>query len=279
MKPAAFEYVRARTIDEALSLLSDQAVEDSKIYAGGQSLGPMLNLRLARPGRLVDIRHVPELRTFEADTKRAVIGALWTHAEIEDGILNDPTMGFMRFVASGIAYRAVRNRGTMGGSLAHADPAADWVTATTVLNADMIVQSANGKKSVVPASEFIEGAFMPRLARHDILIAIRVPRLHEKTKWAYEKVCRKTGGFAKAIGAAIIDPKSGLCRVVAGAVQGRPILLERCSAALRDSGAESAIRCADDEVMSVLPYLSKPDCQVLCAAVRRSLANLAKQDM
>jgi aerobic carbon-monoxide dehydrogenase medium subunit len=125
MKPAPLDYVRPRSLEEAVAVLSDDSA-NAKIFAGGQSLGPMLNLRLARPGRLVDIRHLSELRAVHADSKFFSIGSTLTHAEIEDGAIEDFTRGLLPFVARGIAYRAVRNRGTIGGSLAHADPAADW---------------------------------------------------------------------------------------------------------------------------------------------------------
>ena len=129
MKPAPFEYARPQTVGEAVRLLA--ATPDAKVLAGGQTLGPMLNLRLAQPAVLVDIGRIPELAAVTEDRDAITIGATVTHAAIEDGRISDPTGGFLAQVARGIAYRAVRTRGTIGGSLAHADPAADWLSALT----------------------------------------------------------------------------------------------------------------------------------------------------
>jgi carbon-monoxide dehydrogenase medium subunit len=128
MKPARFAMARPRDLAAALSMIA-AADSATRIMAGGQSLGPMLNLRLIEPERVVDISTVPELRQIERADGSLVIGACVTHADIEDGRVPDVANGKMARVASGIAYRAVRNRGTIGGSLAYADPAADWVSA------------------------------------------------------------------------------------------------------------------------------------------------------
>ena len=142
MKSSAFELKHARTLGEATELLA-AADGDAKVLAGGQSLVPTLNLRLARPKLLVDIKRASGFRELAADDRVFSIGAGWTHAEIEDGVLEDPTRGLLRSVAHGIAYRAVRNRGTMGGSLAHADPAADWVSTLAALGATIVVQGGD----------------------------------------------------------------------------------------------------------------------------------------
>ena len=126
MKPAAFDYVRPATLPEALALLAE--VAEAKVLAGGQTLGPMLNLRLAQPPLLVDITRIAELAEVAEDGDGLWLGAIITHAAIEDGRVKDPTHGFLGKIAAGIGYRAVRTRGTIGGSLAHADPAADWLT-------------------------------------------------------------------------------------------------------------------------------------------------------
>ena len=125
MKPVAFDYARPARIDEAVALLA--ANPDAKILAGGQTLGPMLNLRLAQPALLVDITRIAELAAVHEDADAITIGATVTHAAIEDGRVPIRRGGFLSRVARGIAYRAVRSRGTIGGSLAHADPAADWL--------------------------------------------------------------------------------------------------------------------------------------------------------
>src|SRR5579862_2850801 len=141
MKPAPFAYQRPANLGEATAALSGDD-PDVKAIAGGQSLGPMMNLRLARPSRLVDISRLPELRAVSDGRDAAAIGAAVTHAEIEDGDAPDPLHGFLRHVAGGIAYRAVRNRGTIGGSLAHADPSADWLSALMAADARVVAARA-----------------------------------------------------------------------------------------------------------------------------------------
>src|ERR1700754_524742 len=137
MKPVAFDYEKPADLALAVNLLaSSEGV--GKIVAGGQSLGPMLNLRLAQPTLLVDVRALERLRDVTLTDDALVLGACTTHAAIEDGLVPDVTRGFMQRVAHDIAYRAVRNRGTIGGSLCHADPAADWVSAMMLLSAVFI---------------------------------------------------------------------------------------------------------------------------------------------
>ena len=173
MKSAPFTYTRAASVAQAIELL---AVEpDARLLAGGQSLGPMLNLRLARPTRLIDLKRASELRLLEADSRHLRLGACWTHAEIEDGTIEDPTNGLLPHVARGIAYRAVRNRGTVGGSLAHADPAADWLATMAVLGAAIIVQGSGGARRCA-ATTFVQGPFATVLGPAELIVAIEVPR-------------------------------------------------------------------------------------------------------
>src|SRR5882757_246857 len=139
MKPAPFGYERPRDLPAALAVLGE-AEGAAKIIAGGQSLGPMLNLRLVEPDLIVDISGLAELKQAERRGDELVLGACVTHADIEDGRIPDVTRG----VAGNIAYRAVRNRGTVGGSLSHADPAADWVSALSALGATLTLRSREG---------------------------------------------------------------------------------------------------------------------------------------
>jgi carbon-monoxide dehydrogenase medium subunit len=273
MKPAALDYTRARTLEEALSCLADGDGQ-AKIFAGGQSLGPMLNLRLARPARLIDIRHIPQLRAIEADSRVMSIGATWTHAEIEDGMIEDPTRGFLPYVARGIAYRAVRNRGTVGGSLSHADPAADWVSTMATIGANIEIRSVRRSTRSVPAQDFLRGAFAPQLEVDDLLCAIHIPRFSPDMRWGYYKVCRKTGEFAKAIGATVIDTRLDICRVVAGALNGRPLLLPRTTASLKQDGPDKAAGIVRDEIDDMLAALDNAHRQQITVAVQRSLAQL-----
>jgi carbon-monoxide dehydrogenase medium subunit len=222
VKPSRFEYERPADLAGAIALARR---EDSnvKILAGGQSLGPMLNLRLVQPEMLVDITGIPELKLFEESAAAIVVGACVTHADIEDGRVPDVTGGALREVARGIAYRAVRNRGTLGGSLAHADPAADWVASLAALGAEVLLRGPAGQRSLAIA-DFVTGAFEVALDPGEILEAVRIPRLSRSARWGYYKICRKPGELAQAIGAVLHDPERSLLRAVIGATESRPIV-------------------------------------------------------
>src|SRR3982075_3131389 len=156
MKAAAFAYQRPADLNAALALMANTDGM-TKIIAGGQSLGPMLNLRLVEPDLIVDIAGLSELKQVERSGNELVIGACVTHGDIEDGRIPDVTRGAMQRVAGAIAYRAVRNRGTIGGSLSHADPAADWISALSALGAKVSLRSAAGARDLL-VEEFITGA-------------------------------------------------------------------------------------------------------------------------
>ncbi|MDR6658456.1 carbon-monoxide dehydrogenase medium subunit [Tardiphaga robiniae] len=223
MKPAPFAYERPRDVASALAAMAGDGV--IKIMAGGQSLGPMLNLRLVAPDTIVDITGLAELKHVEVAGDELVIGACVTHADIEDGRIPDVTRGAMQRVASAIAYRAVRNRGTVGGSLSHADPSADWVSTFAALGATLSLRSASGARRVA-MKDFLLGALESVLQPGEMLEAVRVPAMSRSARWGYVKSCRKTGEFAHAIGAVLIDPEAGRARVVIGAVEAAPIIVD-----------------------------------------------------
>jgi carbon-monoxide dehydrogenase medium subunit len=222
MKPASFAYERPRDLPAALAILESET--SARIIAGGQSLGPMLNLRLVEPELIVDIAGLAELKQAEHRGDELVLGACVTHADIEDGRIPDVTRGAMRAVAANIAYRAVRNRGTVGGSLSHADPAADWISALSALGAKLTLRSRAGVRTVA-MEEFIVGALESALRPGEIVETIRVPAMPASAHWGYVKSCRKTGEFAHAIGAILIDPAAGCARVVIGAIDAAPIVI------------------------------------------------------
>lgn len=225
MKPGRFAMERPRDLAAALAMIAG-ADGTTKIIAGGQSLGPMLNLRLIEPERIIDISGVPELRRIDRADGALVIGACVTHADIEDGRVPDVTNGMMARVASGIAYRAVRNRGTIGGSLAHADPAADWVSALSALGAEVEIASCARKSRRVALGEFVLGALDVAIAPDELVTAVRVSALPPSARWGYVKHCRKVGEFAEAIGAVVIDPERGRGRAIIGAVEAAPVVID-----------------------------------------------------
>jgi carbon-monoxide dehydrogenase medium subunit len=223
MKAAAFAYERPSDLNAALFLMA-KATGMTKIIAGGQSLGPMLNLRLVEPELIVDITGLSELKQAERSGDELVIGACITHGDIEDGRMPDVTRGAMQRVAGAIAYRAVRNRGTIGGSLSHADPAADWVSALSALGARVMLRSVAGVRDLA-VEEFVTGALESALQPGEIVEAVRVPVMTPSARWGYVKACRKPGEFAHAIAAVVIDPESATARAVVGALNAAPIVL------------------------------------------------------
>jgi aerobic carbon-monoxide dehydrogenase medium subunit len=222
MKPAHFDYVRPATVEEALRLLA--GTPNAKILAGGQTLGPMLNLRLVQPALLIDITRIAQLAGVEEDSDAITLGATVTHASIEDERVKDPTGGFLSTVARGVAYRAVRTRGTIGGSLAHADPAADWLSALVALDAHIVLMGPGGLQRIALVS-FVRGALETALVSDQIIIGIRIPKLSRQARCGYHKICRKRGDFAEAIGVAVRDPELGLCRLVVSTTSGAPVVL------------------------------------------------------
>jgi carbon-monoxide dehydrogenase medium subunit len=235
MKSAAFEFVRASTLSEATTILleSDGA---ARVVAGAQSLGPMLNLRLVQPRILVDITGIAELTEIEDGDEAVTLGACVTTANIEDGRLPGRGLRALSLVAGRIAYRAVRNRGTIGGSVCHADPAADWVSALCALGAECVIVGPHGLRRLA-VEEFITGAFENALAPGELLRGIRVPRLSSDARWGYNKLCRKAGEFALAIGAVLDDRERDRFRAVIGATMGRPIIVTDSRQVRRPDGA------------------------------------------
>jgi carbon-monoxide dehydrogenase medium subunit len=227
MKASRFALERPRDLEEAGALLAD-AGGFAKVLAGGQSLGPMLNLRLVEPDLVVDVSGVAELRRFDREGETLVIGACCTHADIEDGRVPDVGADMLARVASGIAYRAVRNRGTIGGSLSHADPAADWLSALSALGATVEVASRTGRHRLA-IGDFVTGALETALQADEVLAAVRIPMVPETARFGFLKHARKVGEFAHAIGAALIDPEHGTGRCVIGAIDAPPLVFPDAS--------------------------------------------------
>ncbi len=223
MKPAPFDYERPGSLGQALELLAEPGIF-SKVVAGSQSLGPMLNLRLAQPDLLVDICAIRDLRAAAEQRSYIDLGACVTHADIEDGRIPDVTHGLLRFVAGRIAYRAVRNRGTIGGSLAHADPAADWVSVFPLLRAEIIARSSRGERKIA-SEDFMISSFITVLQPAEIICTVRVPKLSPRARWGFYKFSQKAGEFAHVIGGVIYDPEVECFRAVIGAIETPPIIV------------------------------------------------------
>jgi carbon-monoxide dehydrogenase medium subunit len=227
MKPAPFAYHRATSVEDAIAHLKpgDTIV---RLLAGGQSLVPMLNLRLAPVDKLVDLTRIDALRQTEQRPDCIRYGALVTHATFEDGRVPDGSNGLMPFVGSQIAYRAVRTRGTIGGAVALADPAADWLTTIIALEAEIALVGPNGRRTM-PGTDFALGPYITAIDDAELIEAIIVPRRPGSERWGHYKVTRKTGEYAESMAIALVDKALGKARLVLGATDGAPLVLERSS--------------------------------------------------
>lgn len=200
MIPAAFDYTRASSVDEALGILASD--EGAKVIAGGQSLLPLMKLRLAQPARLVDIGRLSELRgVSRLDDGRLSVGALTTYAEL----LDSPAvhLGVLRDMLPRIADVQVRNRGTVGGAIAHADPAADLPAALLALGAEVIVQSASGTRTAA-IDGFLEGPFQTALGHDELVTAVILPAPRETAGSAYAALEQRASGYPIAGVAAVL---------------------------------------------------------------------------
>jgi aerobic carbon-monoxide dehydrogenase medium subunit len=241
MKAPAVDYVRPRSLTEAIELLA-QAQGEARVMAGGQSLVAMMNLRVAFPGLLIDIARLPELAAVADDAEAVTLGACVTHAAVEDGRVADPSRGLMPRAAARLAYRAIRTRGTIGGSLALSDPAAEWPAILAALDAELSVRGPSGQRSL-KCTDFTTGVFETKLAPDEVIESVRIPRLSADARWGYLKLCRKSGEFASALAVVIADGGRGHWRVVLGAANGAPLVLDATSRLL-SGGARGEIRGA-----------------------------------
>jgi carbon-monoxide dehydrogenase medium subunit len=277
MKSAAFAYERPGDLNGALALIAptDRAI---KIIAGGQSLGPMLNLRLVEPDLMIDISYLAELKQAGCVDGDLVLGACVTHSDIEDGRVPDVTRGAMQRVAAAIAYRAVRNRGTIGGSLSHADPAADWLSALSALGATVSLRNLSGVRPLA-IEQFITGALRSALRPGEIIETVRIPAMTPSARFGYFKACRKTGEFAHAIGAVLIDPEQATARAVIGALEAAPIVLADASVLFggrvtADFGRRFDVRVAD-AILAKSGISSTADRHIHVTALRRAISEAA----
>jgi carbon-monoxide dehydrogenase medium subunit len=233
MIPPAFDYHAPKTVGEAITLLGSLG-SDAKLLAGGHSLLPMMKLRFAQPAHLIDLNRIPELRGICEDGNEVVIGAM----TVENALIESPVLQakvpLLSEAAKLIADPQVRNRGTIGGDIAHGDPANDHPAIAIALDASFVLEGPNGRRTV-KAEAFFHATYMTELAEDEILVAIRVPAFAPGTGWAYEKLKRKTGDWATA-GAAVV------LRLNAGSVSHARIALTNVGAtALRAAGAEQAL--------------------------------------
>jgi aerobic carbon-monoxide dehydrogenase medium subunit len=233
MIPPRFEYHAPRSIGEAVVLLG-QLGSEAKLLAGGHSLLPMMKLRFAEPAHLIDINRIPELRGIREDGNTVVIGAMTVERELITSPIVNAKVPLLSDAAKMIADPQVRNRGTLGGDIAHGDPGNDHPAISIAIEASFVLEGPKGRRTV-DADGFFLGTYMTLLEENEVMCEIRVPAFTEGTGWAYEKLKRKTGDWATA-GCAVVMRKSG------GAVSHVRIALTNVApTALRAVAAENAL--------------------------------------
>ena len=232
MFAAEFEYRKAGSVAEAVQLLSEHP--EARLLAGGHSLIPLMRFRLARPELLVDIGGIASLRGISVSGDVITIGALTTHAEIAASPEVRQANGLLAEAAGGIGDPSVRNRGTIGGNLAHADPASDWATVLTALGGTAIIQGPAGGRSVAVAN-FVEDAFVTALAENEVITAISVPTLAANQRAEYAKMAHPASFYAVVGGAVVVTMDGERCTAASVAVGGltpRPVRAPAVEAAL-----------------------------------------------
>jgi aerobic carbon-monoxide dehydrogenase medium subunit len=233
MKPAAFAYHRPTSVSETLALL-DEHGDDAKILAGGQSLVAAMNFRLARPSMLIDANHLRDLSTVTVDGDYLMIGALVRHAIFHKPVVEHPIGHLLSRVVRFIAHYPIRQRGTFGGSLCHADPASEWCLVATVLDAEMLIESQAGRRRV-PAKEFFKGTFTTALKPNELLTHIRLPLGNPALKGGFNEFSRRAGDFALAMALVTLEcdgSRIKAARLGLGGVADRPLRLSALEAKL-----------------------------------------------
>jgi aerobic carbon-monoxide dehydrogenase medium subunit len=263
MIPASFEYARAESVDHAIELLSSN--EDAKILAGGHSLLPLMRLRLARPAMLVDIGRVPDLSGIRADGDSVVIGALTRHHDVANSAVLQELCPIVAHTAGEIGDPQVRHMGTIGGSVAHADPASDMPAVLVALGAQMAIRGAGGASRTVDATDFFKGLFTPDLAENEVLTEIRVPATRS-AGWSYIKFHRRAQDWA-LVGVAAVR-HNGSARVALTNMGDTPIRAAGVEEAL-SGGADSASAAARAD-----EGVSPPSDSFGSAEYRRELAKV-----
>jgi carbon-monoxide dehydrogenase medium subunit len=206
MIPARFDYEVADSAEHAISLLGER--EGAKLLAGGHSLLPAMKLRLSRPSLLVDIGRIDELGYIREDGDWISVGALTRHCEVRDSPLLQKHCPIVTHAAGLIGDPQVRHRGTIGGTLAHGDPASDMPAIILALDGELVVRGSGGERTI-PASEFFTGVFQTAVGQAEILVEARFPKLSGSTGWSYTKLSRRAQDWATVAVAAVVERTNG----------------------------------------------------------------------
>jgi aerobic carbon-monoxide dehydrogenase medium subunit len=237
MIPAPFEYEVAESVEHAVELLG--AGDDAKLLAGGHSLLPMMKLRFARPELLVDVGRLAELRYVRDDGDRIAIGALTSHRAVAGDVTLRAGCGIVAFAAGQIGDPQVRHRGTIGGSVAHGDPASDLPAVLLALDAELVARGPDGER-VVAAADFFRSYYETALGPQDVLTEIRVPKL-DGAGWSYVKFARRAQDWATVGVAAVVNGAARIALTNMGATPLRATAVEQLLAGGADPAAAAAV--------------------------------------
>jgi aerobic carbon-monoxide dehydrogenase medium subunit len=256
MKPAAFDYQAPADLSEVLELLAESG-DDAKLLAGGQSLVPAMNFRLARPSLLIDLNGVPDLSYLHEESGELVIGAMTRQRQVERSPLVASRLPLLHETMPWIAHPQIRNRGTFGGSLAHADPAAELPSVVLALGGRFHLQSRNGDRWV-DAEDFSQGLFETARQADEILLEVAIPFQKPGSGWAFEEMARRVGDFAMVGVGVVLELGAGgaieKARIGLVSVADRPILAPRAAAMLIGEKPSdplfraAAATCAQEEI-------------------------------
>jgi aerobic carbon-monoxide dehydrogenase medium subunit len=272
MKPVRFRYHAPKTIEEAVDTLAEVAGEDGRVLAGGQSLVPIMAFRLARPAHLVDINGVEGLRRLSVEGERLCIGACVRHAAFHTPVVDGPLGGLLATVVRHIAHYPIRTRGTFCGSIAHADPSAEWCLVATALGAEMVARRAASTRTI-PAQDFFRGIMTTALEEDELLIEVRLPILPADTRFGFYEFNRRAGDFALGMALVAFRLQDGVIReprVALGGIESQPRRIAEAEQLLAGRAAErAAFEAAAAAVASVVDPLEDA---VTSATYRRDLS-------
>jgi aerobic carbon-monoxide dehydrogenase medium subunit len=243
MKPVSFRYFAPRTVGDALDLLARHG-QEGKILAGGQSLVPAMNFRLARPTSLIDINRIDALDCVREDEGELHIGALARHARFEAPVTGGALAALLPRVARQIGHLPIRSRGTFCGSIAHADPASEWCVLAATLDAELVIVSHRGQRSLRP-SEYFVGALTTALESDELLTEIRLPVLDDEWRAGFAEFSRRAGDYALAMCAAFLRFEDGRiveARIGVGGATDRPSRITAAEGLVIGTDGGSSIR-------------------------------------
>ena len=262
MKPAPFQYHRPATLAEAVQLLAELAPQDGRVLAGGQSLVPIMAFRLARPAHLVDINRVAGLDRLQAEDRALRIGALVRHAAFHRPVAAGPLGALLGEVVRHIAHYPIRMRGTFCGSLAHADPAAEWGVVATALDAELVAVGGHGERRLA-ASDFFRGAMETALTPDELLAEARLPILPEGTRFGFAEFSRRAGDYAMAMAMAVLRVEQGAIaapRIGLGGAEAAPRRIAAAEAVLQgEAPGDAVFRAAAEAAAAAVEPLEDPE--------------------